>query len=69
MRLLVSPPVVQAFPTLKVETSDPLGLIRDAYTEVIKAARKSLGTQALSQETLDLFRKMPEQLDKGKNGR
>lgn len=68
-KLLASPGLRQAFPTLMVETSDPVGLLADAYATVVKAARKSLGTEPLSQETLDLFRKMPEQLGGSKNGR
>ncbi len=42
-----------------VYADDPGLLLANAYTKVIEVARKSLGTEPLSQETLKLFGEVP----------
>lgn len=52
------PEVAQQYPKEIVNAYDPGGLLGDAYTKVIEAARKGLGTEPLSQETLKLIGKV-----------
>ena len=53
------PEVAQQYSKEKVYVDDPGRLLGDAYTKVIEVARKRLGTEPLSQETLELIRKIP----------
>jgi hypothetical protein len=47
--------VAKQYPSEIVYANDPGGLLGNAYIKVIESARKSLGTEALSQETLKLI--------------
>lgn len=49
------PEVAHQYPKEIVYANDPGGLLGDAYTKVVEAARKGLGTEPLSRETLKLI--------------
>ena len=53
------PKVAQLYPREMVNANDPGGLLGHAYSRVVEAARKGLGTEPLSQETLKLIGKIP----------
>jgi len=53
------PEVAYQYPKEIVYANDPGLLLANAYTKVIEAARKGLGTEPLSQETLRLFGEVP----------
>ena len=53
------PDVAHQYQKEIVYATDPVALLMNAYTEVLEVARKSLGTEPLSQETLELFGKVP----------
>ena len=53
------PEIAKQYSKEKVYADNPGRLLGDAYTKVIEVARKGLGTEPFSQETLGLIRKIP----------
>ncbi len=53
------PDIVRQYSRETVNSNDPGGVLGDAYTKVIEVARKGVGTEPLSQETLKLIGKVP----------
>jgi hypothetical protein len=54
------PQAAHQYPSEIVYANDPGGLLAEAYAKVVAAARKGLGTEPLSEETLRIIGQVPD---------